>query len=245
MGTTSSKHTLDEHVTAYKANFLYELDNRLMLKWYPHRVSEKMHPGSVLELGIGHGYSTREFAEIATNYTVLEGSKIIIGSFRKNNPDLHYVNIIHTYFEEYKCNQVFDNIIMGFILEHVDNPLDLISKYTKYLSGDGKLFIAVPNSDSMHRRLGCLAGLLDNLETLSDSDRALGHQRYFNLEKIRTMSKECGLKIITEEGLFLKPLTTNQLESLHLSEEIFQAMLELGVNYPELSAGILVELRRK
>ena len=240
--TQKKTSDLDNHTEAYNPEFEYELDNSLILKWYPKRIAQKMLAGSLLELGVGHGYSTREFTKIASDYTVLEGSEQVIRIFRKYNPDLSMVNIIQTYFEEYDCKTSYDNIVMGFILEHVDDPVEILKKYKKHLQAEGKLFIAVPNSECMHRRIGKLSGLLDNMEELSDADRKLGHQRYFNISSLRDIAKDCRLKILSEEGLFLKPLTTAQIESLNLDENIFEGFMRLGINYPELSAAILVEL---
>ena len=50
------------------------------------------------------------------------------------------------------------------------------------------------------------------------------------------------LKILSIEGIFLKPLMTSQLQSLKLSKEIINGMLEMGKKYPELSNAILMEL---
>lgn len=240
--TNNDISNLDNFTEAYDSEYKYELDNRLILEWYPKRVATKMLAGNLLELGVGHGYSTREFAKIASDYVVLEGSGRVIDLFRKNNPDLSSVDIVQTYFENYQCEKTYDNIVMGFILEHVDDPVKIIKKYRKYLHPKGKIFIAVPNSESMHRRVGNLSGLLDDMEALSDADRQMGHQRYFSVSGVRDIAKECGLKILSEEGLFLKALTTGQLESLKLDDEVFEGFMQLGINYPELSAGILVEL---
>lgn len=232
----------DDFVDAYDPEFKYELDNRLILKWYPKRIAQKMLAGSLLELGVGHGYSTREFAKIVSDYVVLEGSGQIINLFRVNNPDLSSVDIVQTYFEEYECVKTYDNIVMGFVLEHVDDPVAIIKKYKKCLHPQGKIFIAVPNSESMHRRVGKLSGLLDDMEALSDSDKQLGHQRYFSVSRIRDIANQCELKVLSEEGLFLKALTTGQLESLNLDDDVFEGFMQLGIDYPELSAGLLVEL---
>lgn len=242
MMTNSKITNPDDFTDAYDPEFRYELDNRLILKWYPKRVALKMLTGSLLELGVGHGYSTREFANVVTDYVVLEGSERVIDLFRKNNPDLDSIDIVQTYFEEYQCEDTFNNIVMGFVLEHVDDPVAIIKKYKQLLHPDGKIFIAVPNSESMHRRIGNLSGLLDDMESLSDADKQLGHQRYFSVSKLRNIAKACGLKVLSEEGLFLKALTTGQLESLNLSDDVFESFMKLGIDYPELSAGILVEL---
>ena len=44
-------------------------------------------------------------------------------------------------------------IVMGFILEHVDSPVqEIISRYKSYLSPGGKMFLAVPNAEVLNRR---------------------------------------------------------------------------------------------
>jgi hypothetical protein len=54
---------LDCFIDAYRVDFAYELDNRLMLQWNPERIMARSQGGSLLELGLGHGYSTARFAK--------------------------------------------------------------------------------------------------------------------------------------------------------------------------------------
>jgi 2-polyprenyl-3-methyl-5-hydroxy-6-metoxy-1,4-benzoquinol methylase len=130
---------------------------------------------------------------------------------------------------------------MGFVLEHVDKPTLIISKYIKYLKPGASLFITVPNSEALNRRFGYEAGLLKDLDQLSEADIQLGHKRYFNKNSLEALVKQCGLTVKTFEGLFLKPITTNQIQTLNLSEKILKAMLKVGVHYPELCTGVLME----
>ena len=99
----------------------------------------------------------------------------------------------------------------------------------------------MPNSEALNRRLGYEAGLLKELNELSEADIQLGHKRYFNKDSLETLIEQCGLTIKSFEGLFLKPITTSQLKTLNLSEEILTAMLKVGINFPELCTSILVE----
>lgn len=39
----------------------------------------------------------------------------------------------------------FDAIVMGDVIEHVDNPVEFLQFYTKYLADDGKMIICTPN----------------------------------------------------------------------------------------------------
>ena len=44
------------------------------------------------------------------------------------------------------------------------------------------------------------------------------------------------------EGIYLKPFTTNQILSLDLDRSIIESLCALGVDYPELSCGLLAEI---
>ncbi|MFW9942189.1 MAG: class I SAM-dependent methyltransferase [Candidatus Thorarchaeota archaeon] len=232
---------LDKHIYAYGNSFKYSLDNELTLNWYPHRIIKKMKKGSILELGLGHGYTTKTFSKNTNRYLIIEGSIEVINKFKKNN-SLSNIEIQHCYFEDFQSNEKFDNIIMGFILEHVDDPDFIIDRYKTFLKSDGKLFITVPNSESLNRRVGYEAKLLQDLEYLSDADLLLGHKRYYNLNKLTDMAAKHNLKIISKEGIFLKSITTDQIKKLNLSKEILNGYMKVGINYPELCHSILLEL---
>ncbi len=236
-------HNLDNNVDAYKKDFKYDFDNDIMLNYYPKRIISKMKPGSFLELGLGHGYTIKEFFNYVDKYTILEGSKAVIDNFQSTEPQLfEKIEIIETYFEYFETEKKYDYIIMGFILEHVEDPSIILEKYKKTLTKNGKIFIAVPNAESLHRQIGFHAGLMDNLTSLSESDLLLGHRRYYTLANLKELAHNHNMKISSIEGIFLKPFTTSQLQSLQLSDKIINGMLEMGKKYPELSNAILMEL---
>ena len=62
---------LDRCVTAYQEQFAYSLDNRLMLNWYPHRVLRLSSGDSMLEFGLGHGYTAECFSQRFDRYVVI------------------------------------------------------------------------------------------------------------------------------------------------------------------------------
>ena len=71
---------------------------------------------------------------------------------------------------------------------------------------------------------------------------ALGHKRLCTLATLPEMVEREGYRPGTVEGIFLKPITTQQIQMLGLAEDILQAMLKVGVAYPELCVGILIKL---
>jgi len=232
---------LDSFTDAYEESFSYALDNRLILNWYPERIIKLTQGQSSLELGLGHGYSALRFAQSFTRHVVIEGSAEIIKQFKGKNSESN-VEIIHSLFEDFDTTEKFDTIIMGFILEHVDEPGAILVKYQKYLKPGGSLFVTVPNCQALNKRLGYEAGLLKSLWELGVGDIALGHKQLFSVQSLTHLVESKGYQIDATEGLLLKPITTQQMIDLKLSEKILQAMLMVGIDYPELCVGILMKL---
>ncbi len=236
------KNKLDSHVGAYQGKNLYDFDNKILLNWYPKRIIELAQGAkSILELGLGHGFSTNVFSKAFERHLVLDGSSAVIENFKKNFSACS-VEVKETFFETFETNEKFDVIVLGFILEHVDDPCAILNKYRNFLTTNGKLYLAVPNAEVLNRRLGNLAGLLPDMQSLSDNDILLGHKRYYTVASLKEDIKKSGYKVEKMEGIYLKPLATSQMISLNLSESIINAMCEIGISYPELSCGILAEL---
>jgi trans-aconitate methyltransferase len=232
---------LDHFSEAYNDSFPYAFDNRTMMNWYPKRLIENAKSSErVLELGVGHGYTCNLFADYFASYHVIDGSPAIISRFREHYPASSAV-LHEGYFEDFEPDQSFDLIVMGFILEHVQDPSAILERYRQFLIPGGRIAVAVPNAQCLHRRIGHAAGLLPDMLTLGDADQALGHLRTYTLDTISTEIKSAGYHLTRLEGIFLKPLMTSQLTALDLSDEIIEGMCRVGVDYPELSAGLLVE----
>jgi trans-aconitate methyltransferase len=233
---------LDLHVAAYEGKNIYDFDNEIALTWYPKRIARVVRdPRAVLDLGLGHGFATEIFSGGPGRHVVLEGSPAVIENFKLRFPD-NRSEVIETYFEEFDTNERFDLIVMGFVLEQVDDPLLILNRFRTFLAPAGKLFVAVPNAEVMNRRLGHLAGMLPDMQALSENDLVLGHQRYFTVSSLTKLVNHAGYKIEKLEGIYLKPFATNQLLSLTLDAKIIQALCEMGVDYPELSCGLLAQL---
>jgi trans-aconitate methyltransferase len=233
---------LDVHVAAYEGENIYDFDNEILLTWYPKRIAHVIKdPRSVLDLGLGHGFATEIFSGRCGRHVVLEGSPAVTQNFKLRFPD-NRSEVIETYFEEFDTEERFDLIVMGFILEHVDDPLLILNRFRKFLTPTGKLFVAVPNAEVMNRRLGHLAGILPDMEALSENDLLLGHQRYFTVDSLTKLVSDAGYKIEKMEGIYLKPFATSQILSLNLATDIIQALCEIGIEYPELSCAMLAQL---
>ncbi|MBC01442.1 MAG: SAM-dependent methyltransferase [Rhodobacteraceae bacterium] len=233
LDTVASKYTKPSGV---------EIENDLILNWYPQRVLARTgRVGNLLELGLGHGYTVRHFHEMADRHTVIEGSRAVVDYFEKNNPWFEG-RILEGYFETCELDERFDLIVMGFVLEHVDDPVAVMRRYRKALAPGGRLFVAVPNAKSMNRRLGLEMGLIDDIYDLNETDHLLGHQRNYCRETLAADAARAGYRVAHEEGIYLKPLPLGVLKTLDDMDANLKAMLKVGVDFPDLCVALLVEL---
>ncbi len=244
-GPTSSsgaKSALDGHIDSYGEAFRFAFDNELILDWYPRRITQRVTARrSLLELGVGHGLSTAHFSRHFERHVVVEGSGAVIRQFHKNNPDC-LATLVESLFEDFDTPECFDCVVMGFVLEHVASPPEILRRFKKFLAPGGRCFIAVPNAQSLHRRIGKEAGFLDDVMALGSGDLALGHRRLYSVDTLTREAESCGYRVVNMEGIFLKPFSTAQLQTLRLPPSVLRALCALGVGYPELSCALLAEV---
>lgn len=235
-------NSLDNHVQAYQGLSIYEFDNTILLKWYPRRIAKFCKgASSLLELGLGHGITASVFQQHFDRHVVIDASPAVIQNFRQRFPDSK-IEIAESYFENFDTSERFDVIVFGFILEHVDDPIQIMKHFRQFLAPGGRMFVTVPNAEVLNRRLGHLAGMLPDIQELSEHDLLLGHKRYYTVDSLREDIEKSGYTITRLEGIYLKPLTTRQMMSLNLDEKIIDAFCTAAIDYPELSCGIMAEL---
>jgi 2-polyprenyl-3-methyl-5-hydroxy-6-metoxy-1,4-benzoquinol methylase len=194
-----------------------------------------------LELGPAEGVMTpllrRAFPE---SLTVVEGAERFCRDLRERHPD---VEVVHALFEQFRPDRQFDTIVMGHVLEHVDAPVEVLSRAREWLSPDGVICAAVPNARSIHRQAAVIMGLLRSEDALNEADRHHGHRRVYNPESFRAEFRTAGLQISAFGGFWLKPLSNAQIEA-HWSPEMLDAFMVLGERYPDIAAEIYVIARR-
>ena len=200
---------------------------------YSIRIFDRfMVPGSVLELGPAEGVATEFLLKKWQDITVVEGSDRFCELLKEKFPQIRVINAL---FEDFSPQGMYDNIILGHVLEHVENPVDILSRARTWLSDHGKIFAAVPNSRSIHRQAAVIMGLLKQEDELNETDFHHGHRRVYNPERFRSDFLKAGLNIQIFGGYWLKPVSNAQIEQTW-TEEMLQAFMILGERYPDIAA---------
>lgn len=248
----SATHLLDSHKQSYTNNFPHFEENRMTHAAYGERVAQLIRGhglSSALSLGIGHTEVAQRILSLLhtgplNRYTIVEGAPEILADYQASlDPLPDGLELIEGLFETFTYPERFQLIEAGFVLEHVDDPAQVLTRLHDFLAPGGRVVIAVPNARSLHRLIGHMAGLLADVYALSPADLALGHKRYFDLALLAELVRASGYEITRTEGMLLKPFTTAQLGSLNLAPAMWDAFLQVAAPYPDISNAIYLEAR--
>lgn len=150
-----------------------------------------------LEIGAGHGLYISKALEILnkdTAFTVVDISETSIELARNFVNDarvsFHLKNIF-----DFNQTQQFDFITMGEVLEHVEQPLELLLKVKDLLSENGVLFITTPTN----------APSIDHIYLFN------------NAAEIRELIDKAGLEIISERNFYSEDVTPEKAERFKIT----------------------------
>ena len=198
--------------------------NRYMVDYSFEVFSRYMRPGATLELGPAEGVMTDRLVECSEPLTVVEGSSTFCANLRVRHPG---ITVINSLFESFEPQGSFKNILLGHVLEHVEEPEQILRRCGTWLDDDGIILAAV------------IMGLLPYESALNDADRQHGHRRVFDPESFRRCFNEAGLALKVFGGYWLKPVSNSQLEQ-SWNEDMLLSFMRLGERYPDIAAEIYV-----
>lgn len=229
--STEESNRIERAAEWYAAEQL-ELDKRLLIRRYA--ASKPYFVGSsCLELGPAEGLMTARLVSDFSAVTVVDGSAVLLSQI----PDRENLIKIHSLFEDFKPAAAFDTVIVDHVLEHVEHPVQLIRSALDWVAPGGRLIVGVPNANSIHRLAAVKLGMLRHQTSLNERDLALGHRRVYTSESLSSDLNSAGAEILHLGGVFLKVLSNRQLQN-QWTPELIDAFMDLGTDYPEISAEI-------
>ena len=213
-----------ENYTGTKAS----VEERFMTRGTIELASPICKGKDVLQMGLGNGMIAKYLDKIVLKQTIIEGSSKILEkfSFKSNKTDF-----INTFFENYKSENKYDVILANHVLEHVDSPSKVLNYIKLFLKDEGKVFITVPNANSLHRLIGVEMGLLSNKYQLNSSDIKAGHQRVYDFKSLKDDIKKAGLRIRDSGGYNLKMVSLSQMKDW--PQQLLDAVFTISQSMPK------------
>jgi 2-polyprenyl-3-methyl-5-hydroxy-6-metoxy-1,4-benzoquinol methylase len=206
--------------------------NASMIRYCAEVFSRYWKGKSCLELGPAEGLMTELLEKQFLNLTLVDGSEEYCSALRKRFPR---AETYHCLFEHFAPIRKFDTIVLGHVLEHVEDPVVLLENVRKWIEPNGVICSAVPNARSLHRQAAVIMGLLPSEDALNQTDIHHGHRRVYDPESFRCDFIKAGLKIKLFGGFWIKPLSNSQIEA-SWTADMLRSFMELGERYPDIAA---------
>jgi 2-polyprenyl-3-methyl-5-hydroxy-6-metoxy-1,4-benzoquinol methylase len=187
-------------------------------------------------MGPAEGLMTGVLADAFPDLTLVEGASGFCADLRRRFPG---ADVIQSLFEEFEPAKQFDTVVLGHVLEHVDDPRFILSRVRTWLAPDGVVCAAVPNAHSLHRQAAVIMGLRETEYSLNETDLHHGHRRVYDPESFRADFLSAGFKIEVFGGYWIKPLSNSQIEA-SWTPEMLEAFMQLGERYPDIAGEIYI-----
>ncbi len=205
--------------------------------------SPKM-PAPALELGSYKGLFTEKLSKHLYNITCIEASSEAAEEAKnKFGPD---ITIINSTFEEANLHGArFENIFLTHVLEHIDDPVQLLRKIkNEWLAENGRLFLICPNANAPSRQIAVKMGIISHNQAVTTAERNHGHRCTYTLDTLERDVFESGLNVVHRSGIFFKALANFQWDKLLktdiISTQYLDGCYELGQIYPDLCSSIFL-----
>ena len=214
--------------------------NRLVIQYAAARILANARGQRALEMGCANGVMTQELARHFRHLDVVEAVARYAAHARRWLPPGGHV--YETLFEEFRPPARYQVIVMGWVLEHVIDPREVLSRARGWLDVGGQIHVVVPNAESLHRRVGQAMGLLQQVDELNPSDLAIGHRRVYTWDTLSADFAAAGLRVTRMEGILLKPLPNTLMENW--PRELLSAFFRLSHLQPRLCSEVYAVCER-
>ena len=155
----------------------------------------KSNVNKYLEIGPGHGLFLKSAIDILNKNTEMTAVDISQTSLNVSKSIITYfypwkdISFINKDMLDLNMNSEFDFIVMGEVIEHVEDPKSLLVKISKLLSKNGRAFLSTCVNCPM-----------------------IDHVYHFHtVDEIRNMFKSCGLTIESEKVLPVEDISMNEI----------------------------------
>lgn len=203
--------------------------------------------GSLLELGSFKGDFTKRFLAHFDDVTCVEASGEAIEEAKRKLGGR--VKFVHSLFETAALPKRYDNIVLTHVLEHIDDPVQVLKRVNdEWLAEGGRLFLVCPNANAPSRQIAVKMGLITHNAAVTPAEAAHGHRCTYTLDTLEQDAVAAGLTVAHRSGIFFKALANFQWDRLLqtdiVSKEYLEGCYRLGQQYPDLCASIFLLCER-
>jgi SAM-dependent methyltransferase len=226
------------HVAARKRILLKHINN--------------IKPAHVLEIGCGLD-PLGTYLDGETNYTLIEPAPEFYKLAKRKLDSTPTASFINSNFEEVDPEALCsaDFVVVSCLLHELKDRKGFLCKLEKLfamLKRNAICHISVPNANSLHRRLAVSMGLIEQVDTPSNTQVRMQQSGIvYDYETLTLEMIKYGFHPVDDGGIFLKPFTHEQmfriLEQDIIGTDAILGLEALGVEMKEISSEIWINFR--
>ena len=147
----------------------------------------------VLDVGCGSGVHGAELNRILGHVVVgVDLSAPSVAKARKRLADAYVGDVTRPELYPFYGDTQFDLILFSDILEHLPDPVHVLSRHLALLAPGGRVVVSIPNIAIWNVRLSLLAGRFEYTDT-GTLDRT--HVRFFTRRALNRLMAAAGLRV--------------------------------------------------
>ena len=234
---------LDDTNNSTHEKYAYSFDFDVLHPYMVRSFEPFLISGSILELGSYKGNFTKRLLPYSEDITCVEASSEAIKEAKETLSDK--VEFVEGLFETVELPKQYDNIVLTHVLEHIDDPIEVLSRINdEWLSPGGRFFLVCPNANAPSRQIAVKMGLISHNTAVTPAESEHGHRCTYSLDTLERDATEGGLRVVYRSGIFFKALANFQWDRLLntdiVTPEYIEGCYQLGQNYPDLCASIFL-----
>ena len=247
MSARNYNDELDDSGNVENEKYVYGFDLDVLHPYMIRSFEPFLNQGSVLELGSYKGDFTTRLLPYSDDITGVEASDVAVGEARARLGER--VNFVNALFETAQLPRRYDNIVMTHVLEHLDDPVQVLKRINdEWLAEKGRFFLVCPNANAPSRQIAVKMGLISHNAAVTPAEAEHGHRITYSLDTLERDAVRAGLKVVHRSGIFFKALANFQWDRLLqtdiVSKDYLEGCFQLGQVYPDLCASIFLVCER-
>jgi 2-polyprenyl-3-methyl-5-hydroxy-6-metoxy-1,4-benzoquinol methylase len=214
---------------------------------------KKIRPKTIVEIGCGINPLFLDFEDFE-QLTIIEPADGFCAfvADKLENEYRHLkdkVKVIQKTIQDLESlNSLPDFIMCVGLLGEIPKPIEIVDSIFRISGPDTYVYISAPNEFSFHRVLAKEAGLIKDLNQLSEEQIKFQRFHVFSKQTMIDMVSSAGFKVIDSGSYFIKPFTHKQMNCL-IKENLIDENVILGLGrmikyMPELGAEVYVCLKK-
>ena len=233
-------------MSTYEENYIAAPNYELEMRYSELRQAEaaqqilKLKSKNILEIGSGLNSISNYLSVSIENglvLVILEPDPEFYGQLSSlssaNGNITPKLSTLQDYVRNKNEKLTFDFIVVNCLLQEIEDPLEFLRLTKTLLNKNGKIWISVPNANSLHKRFNSIENEFQKT--------FFGRKWNFYTQDIERLVRGTGGKIVFMQSRILKPFPDNQIKEL-MNDITFPSILKVWLEYRSIDSQLGAEI---